>query len=217
MSRYETDEEQWESIKQWWKENGKQIVLAVIVALAGVTGWNYWQQMQYSKAVNASSTFELLQTKFQQGQFQDVAREVQKLKTEQPDSPYAAGAAFLLATYLYEDKHDFQGALSQLDWVAEHVPEAAMKDIAQLRAARILIDQKNYTEAQLRLQKVAVARLAEESQALYHYVEGELALAEGDLARARKAFDQVLNNPKVDAGLKQLAQLQRDDLTEQKP
>ncbi|HID00266.1 MAG TPA: tetratricopeptide repeat protein, partial [Piscirickettsiaceae bacterium] len=39
MSRYETDEEQWEAIKQWWKENGKLIVLAAIVGVGAVTGW----------------------------------------------------------------------------------------------------------------------------------------------------------------------------------
>ncbi|HIQ40770.1 MAG TPA: tetratricopeptide repeat protein, partial [Sulfurivirga caldicuralii] len=67
MSRYETDEEQWEAIKQWWKENGKLIVLAAIVGVGAVTGWNMWQQNQYQKAVLASSTFELLQLKYQQG------------------------------------------------------------------------------------------------------------------------------------------------------
>ncbi len=215
MSRYETDEEQWEAIKRWWQENGKQVMLAIIVALAAVTGWNYWQKVQYAKAVNASATFEILQMKAAQGQFKDVAREARKLITERPDSPYASGAALLLATWLADEKKDLKGALEQLDWVVEHAPEAGMKDVAQLRAARLLADAKRFDEAQARLKQVAVAGLAPQSKALYDYVRGEIALFKGDLDAARAAFAAVQANTAADVGLKQLAQLQLDDLTKE--
>ncbi len=214
MSRYETDEEQWEAIKRWWQENGKQVLLAIIVALAAVTGWNYWQKVQYAKAVNASATFEILQMKAAQGQFKDVARDARKLMAEHPDSPYASGAALLLASWLSDEKKDLKGALEQLDWVAEHAPEAGMKAIAHLRAARLLADAKRFDEAQAQLKHIAVAGLAPESRALYDYVRGEIALYQGDLKAARDAFVAVQNNDKADVGLKQLAQLQLDDLTE---
>jgi predicted negative regulator of RcsB-dependent stress response len=214
MSRYETDEEQWEAIKRWWHENGKQLLLAVIVTLAAVTGWNYWQQVQYAKAVNASATFEILQMKAAQGQFKEVAREARKLMAEHPESPYASGAALLLATWLYDEQRDLKGALEQLTWVSEHAPETGMKDIAHLRAARLLADARQFDEAQAQLKHVAVAGLAPESRALYDYVRGEIALFKGDLKAAREAFAAVQTNDKADVGLKQLAQLQLDDLTE---
>jgi len=216
MSRYETDEEQWEAVKRWWQENGRQVLLAVIVALAAVTGWNYWQKVQYGKAVNASATFEILQMKAAQGQFKDVAREARRLMTEQADSPYASGAALLLASWLAQEKKDLKGALETLDWVATHAPEAAMKDIARLRAARLLADAKRFDEAQARLGQVAVAGLAPRSRALYDYVRGEIALFKGDLKTARAAFAAVQANREADAGLRQLTQLQLDDLTEER-
>ncbi len=213
MSRYETDEEQWEAIKRWWQENGKSIMLAAVIGIGGVAGWNWWQQAQYQKALVASSTFELLQLKYQQGQFKDVAREVHRLQTEQPDSPYASGATFLLASWLATEKKDLKGALEQLDWVVAHAPEAAMKDMAHLRAARLLADAGQFKQARARLERVVPVALSPEGRGLYDYVRGEIALFHGDQARARAAFQAVLDNQAADAGLKQLAQLQLDDLT----
>lgn len=213
MSRYETDEEQWEAIKQWWKENGKLIVLAAIVGIGAVAGWNMWQQNQYQKAVLASSTFELLQMKYQQGAFKEVAREAHKLQADDPDSPYASGAAFLLASWLATEKQDLKGAIEQLDWVVAHTPEPAMKDVAHLRAARLLADAKQFEQAKARLSRVVPAGLAPAAKGLYDYVTGEIALFHGDLAMARQAFQAVLDNERADPGLKQLAQLQLDDLT----
>ena len=213
MSRYETDDEQLETIKQWWRENGKQLILAAVVAVGGVLSWNYYQQLQHTQAVHASSTFELLQLKAQQGAFQEVAREAEKLKAEYPDSPYASGAALLLATYFYEKKQDVKAALSQLNWAIAHAPEAGMKAVAQLRSARILADQRQFDQAQTYLKQVGKAKLPEAGQALYAYVEGELALFKGEHAAARSAFEKVLTYAQADAGLKQLAQLQLDDLT----
>ncbi len=213
MSRYETDEEQWEAIKRWWQENGKSIMLAAVLGIGAVAGWNWWQQHQYQKAVLASSTFELLQLKYQQGQFKDVAREAHKLETEQPDSPYASGAAFLMASWLATEKKDLEGALTQLDWVVEHAPEAAMKDVAQLRAARLLADAKAFEQAQARLSRVVPAGLPPAAKGLYDYVTGEVALFHGELAKARQAFKAVVENKSADPGLQQLAQLQLDDLT----
>ena len=41
MAEHLTDEQQFESLKQWWKENGMQLVLLVVLA---VGGWYAWQQ-----------------------------------------------------------------------------------------------------------------------------------------------------------------------------
>ena len=213
MSRYETDEEQWEAIKQWWKDNGKSIVLTVAITLAAVSGWKWWQTQQLNKALHASGTFELLQLKAQSGQFEEVAREAERLKTEQPDSPYASGAALLLGRYFAERKHDAAKAAEQFNWVVEHAPEAAMKDVAHLRLARLYADQKQFDKALVELNRVPQTGLPKAEQALYQYVAGEVALLKGDRAAARAAFEKVLELTDAQ-DLKQLAQLQLDDLAD---
>ncbi|MEX2327847.1 MAG: tetratricopeptide repeat protein, partial [Pseudomonadales bacterium] len=38
----ETDEEQIEAIKKWWDENGKSILIGIVLALGGVFGYQAW-------------------------------------------------------------------------------------------------------------------------------------------------------------------------------
>ncbi|HID00821.1 MAG TPA: tetratricopeptide repeat protein, partial [Piscirickettsiaceae bacterium] len=67
--------------------------------------------------------------------------------------------------------------------------------------------------AKARLSRVTPVNLAPVAKGLYDYVAGEIALFQGELAQARQAFQAVLDNERADPGLKQLAQLQLDDLT----
>ncbi|GAL21617.1 Mlr7403 protein [Vibrio maritimus] len=63
MELYDSEEQQVEAIKDWWKENGKAVVLGVVVGLGGLFGWRYYQDSvvqaqeaaseQYSKAVES--------------------------------------------------------------------------------------------------------------------------------------------------------------------
>ena len=87
MSRYDTEEEQVEAIKTWWKKNGTQLLTAILVVVLAVSGWRYWTNTQYVNSVNASSINELLQANYQQGSFGEVSREALKLMQEQPESP----------------------------------------------------------------------------------------------------------------------------------
>jgi len=50
VAEHLTDEQQLESLKQWWKENGIQLVL--IIALS-VGSWYAWQQWQGNKKARA--------------------------------------------------------------------------------------------------------------------------------------------------------------------
>ena len=216
MSRYETDEEQWEAIKRWWKENGTQVILAVVVAIAATAGWRYYQGVQYARAAQASSTFEVLKLQAQLGKFDEVAREAHKLMTEQPDSPYAAGAALLLAQWHYEKKHQLKEALEALQWVTTRAQEPGMKMVAQVRGARMLADAGQYDKAEQWLKPVEKDALALETRSLYDYVQGEIALFRQDVPAARAAFQRVVDNGRAHEGLLQLAKLQLKDLAEEK-
>ncbi len=43
MSEMRTEEEQVEALKDWWKENGRSLLLGVALALAIVFGWKGWE------------------------------------------------------------------------------------------------------------------------------------------------------------------------------
>lgn len=212
MSRYDTEEEQVEAIKSWWKKNGTQVLSLLLVGVIAISGWRYWTNTQYVESANASSLFELLQINMQKGTFGEVSREALKLIQEQPDSPYAAGAALLYAKYSL-DKGDTDAALQQFKWVAESAKDAQLKNSAQLSIARVYVDQKAFDEANKSLSILAKANLQGAEKATFDYVSGLVALAQSKNEDAFAAFKNVTINAKAEKNLIGLAQIQLDDLS----
>ncbi len=54
MDAYRTEEEQVEALKAWWDENGRSIVVAIVIALAAGFGWQGWKSQQEGQAEAAS-------------------------------------------------------------------------------------------------------------------------------------------------------------------
>ena len=57
MEVYETEEQQVEAIKSWWKENGKAVVLGAVIGLGGLYGWRYYQGEIQSAKEQASEAY----------------------------------------------------------------------------------------------------------------------------------------------------------------
>ena len=43
MDTYRTEEEQVEAIRHWWDENGRSIIISIVLALAAGFGWQAWK------------------------------------------------------------------------------------------------------------------------------------------------------------------------------
>ena len=211
MSRYETEEEQVEAFKNWWNKNGTQVLSAILVVVVAVAGWRYYTNTQYVNSVNASSMYELLVSHSQQGTFGEVSREALKLMQEQPESPYAAGAALLHASFNLE-KGEAEEAKTHLNWVLANSTDQAMKATAMLRLARVMADQQDFAGAQSQLQSLQAMKLNGTQQGSLDYVTGLVALQQSDREAAYSAFEKVVNNPDTEQNLLGLAQIQLDDL-----
>ena len=211
MSRYETEEEQVEAIKAWWKKNGTSLLASVLVFVVAFTGWRYWNNYNQVQAVNASSMFEVMQLNMQQGSFGEVSRDALKLMQEQPESPYASAAAMLLAKYSFS-KGEFDEAMQHLKWVDAHAKDAVLKDTAKMRLARLLADQKQFDEAQQVMDQVKATQLNAAAKSQFDYILGVIALEKSDIELAIEAFKNVIENEAASKTLKGLAQIQLDDL-----
>lgn len=212
MSRFETEEEQIDAIKSWWKKNGTALLTGVLVVVVAVSGWRYWQNSQFVASANASATFEVLQNRALQGNFGEVAREALKLMNENPESPYATAAALMHAKYDIE-KGDLEKAKENLQWAIDHSPSIELQSIAQMRLARLLAQQAEYTQAENLLGSIA---LAEQTalKADIDYLKGLLALSQQDNEQALQWFQAVLTNEQTDDNLRGLAEIQLADLTQ---
>ena len=214
MSEMRTEEEQVEALKDWWKENGKSILVAVVVALSGVFGWKAWLQQQENTAEAASIGYQNL--------LDSVALSISKpddetlvttsehiatgLKAEFDSSEYARFAALLMAK-VYADQGKYEDVLKELDWVLAHKPSEEMRNIALLRKARVYLAQGESQKGLNELKSLTHDAFAAEKNEL----EGDLQVLAGNKSEARAAYQRAIessqaqSNPLLTIKLEDLA------------
>jgi len=217
MATYDLEEqEQLDELKTWWKMYGNLvtgIVVALALAVVAWQGWNWWQRQQ---AVQASAVFSGLQT----AAAQKDAKRARELAGELIDKYSAtayAGMGALLAARVQLDAGDARNARVQLAWAAESAKDPGLRELARLRLAAVMLDEKAYDDA--------IKQLAAEPAAAFgpRFAElrGDVFAAQGNAAEARNAYDAAL--AKFDAlvkddearqrgGYREIVQAKRDSL-----
>ena len=61
MADYETEEQQVEALKNWWKENGTAVITGAALGIAALSGWRGWEWYQEKQAKEASDMFANVQ------------------------------------------------------------------------------------------------------------------------------------------------------------
>lgn len=217
MATYDLEEqEQLAELKAWWRQYGNLVtwvLLAVSLSLAGWQGWNWYQRQQ---AAQASAIFNVLQGAAAERDLQKVKTATGEILEKFGSSAYAPMAA-LVAGKVAFDSGDLKTAKAQLGWAADHA-EGELKDVARLRLASVLLDEKAFDEA-LKL----VAQPQNKSfDALYADLRGDILLAQGKRAEAKAAYQAALQKKsdnatesKADArstGFKEVIQQKLDTL-----
>ena len=140
------EQEQIDELKSWWSEYGNLVILAAVaaaLAVAGVQGWRYYRYNQALAAVTLYEQLERAERAGDRGKVRDIAASI---VADYGATPYATFAALSAARASFEGG-DLAGAKSHLQWVMAHAREDEIKDVARLRLAGVLLDEKNYAEA----------------------------------------------------------------------
>ncbi|HQN65352.1 MAG TPA: tetratricopeptide repeat protein [Methylophilus sp.] len=186
------EQEQLDEFKAWWKKNGKLVTNAVIAALLVYVAWQGYQYWQNKKATEASDIYQAL-TLLDAGKVAEMKAQANKLMDGYSSTPYAGRAAVLLAKAEFANK-DSKPAKSDLQWAIDHAKEDAIKAIASLQLAGILLEEKDYEAAH----KVLDAKIDAGFTGLRDEMKGNVYLAQGKQAEAKQAFESALSN--LDAG-----------------
>ena len=191
MAAYDLEEqEQLDTIKTWWKMYGNLVTLTVTLAALMVLAWQGWNWWQNKQAVQASNIYGGVQLAVSQKDAKR-ARELAGELIDQYGRTTYAGLAALLSAKALVDSGDTKSAQAQLTWAADNARDNSLKEIARLRLATVLLDEKSYDEALKRLTPDPAPSL----QARYSEVRGDILLAQGKRPEAKAAYE---------AGLKQL-------------
>jgi|WetSurMetagenome_2_1015567.scaffolds.fasta_scaffold56425_2 predicted negative regulator of RcsB-dependent stress response len=216
MATYDLEEqEQLEELKTWWTMHGNTVTAVILAGAIGVVGWQGWNWWQRSQSAQAAQLYGGVQQALVQ---QDVKR-ARLLSGELIDkysSTAYAGMAALMSGKALAETGDLKSAQAQFSWAAEHAKDPGLRDIARLRQALALADEKSYDEA---LKLLAVPP-AQSFSARFLEVRGDILATQGKGDEARKAYDEALkalDDSRKAAGLpagpyREILQAKRDAL-----
>ena len=203
MASYESDEEQIEALKNWWKENGNSLLMGVVIVLVVLFGSRQWQGAQLATAEEASELYDsifqlsaLNQTSvITESTIAELESSNEQLRSDYTDSIYARYGALIMAS-MYVNQEAYEQAANELNWVLDNPDLGFMKSAeeelfltARLRLARVRLAQGMAQEALDLVTAVEPGGL----EAGYSEVQGDAYLQLGQAEQARSAYQRALS------------------------
>ncbi|MDH3901273.1 MAG: tetratricopeptide repeat protein [Gammaproteobacteria bacterium] len=208
MDIHETEEQQVEALKKWWKDNGSSIITGILLGLAVVFAGKSWLAYQERQSQLASDIYT--------GMMAALANEKETVVTEQagilianyPDTPYAPIAALALAK-LRLANGDLAAARTQLQWALDNAGSGVLRQTVRLRLAHVMVAEGDLDAAEALLVDVVPDAAF---VPLYADLRGDIQLARGNIGDARDEYAQALTLMNPNAPGRQLLQLKHDDI-----
>ncbi|MEM7250907.1 MAG: tetratricopeptide repeat protein [Pseudomonadota bacterium] len=207
MELYDSEQEQVDAIKKWWKENGTTTIVGIVLGLGAVVGWTGWQEYQQRQAESASTLFEDQRVATRENDYEKSATLAAQLAEEHGSSTYATLGALLMAKLAY-DSGQLDDARRQYQWVIEKSDNPGMVSTARLRLAKLNLSAGDADGALTLLNNADPGTFAASADE----IKGDAYLVKGDAEQARAAYERALNEGEPNATVRQRLQMKLDDL-----
>jgi len=206
VDAYKTDEEQAESIKRWFRENGLSLVTGLMLGLAVLFGFKSWTEYGQRNAEAASNLF--VQFTMAAAQETETAVKVyDELIKGFSGSEYAVLASLQMAKLRLDD-NDVTASQAHLQWALEHAKLDGLKHTARLRLARL-----NLSAGDADAADKLVAGINDPSYTvLYEELRGDIARTRGDMTAAHAAYERALAALPASQTGRALIEAKRDDV-----
>lgn len=196
-----------EKLRTWWKSYGNALILGIVLGSSALGGLKYWQHYQATKTEAASQLYEQLLQNFQLRAAAKIDESGNTLMQEYASTPYAGKAALVLAKLRF-DGNDLKAARQHLQWAADNAKEDAVRHVARLRLARLLLDQGELDAAL----ELANAKTQGGFEADYLEIKGDVLAAKGRGSEARAAYRAALEQLAKESPYRQVLAMKLDDL-----
>jgi len=190
--QYETEEQQVEAMKAWWNENGRAVILGIVIGALLVGAWMWWKRHQENVAVAASDNFSHTLEAVQKGEHDKVPDLVKAAKEDHAGTLYSAYTAMAAARSAIE-QGDLETAATHLQWVADNSELDEVGIIARVRLARVKAAQDDAAGGL----GVLPEKYADVFTHLVEEVRGDLHVAAGDADAAKTAYQAALDSGKA--------------------
>lgn len=182
----ETEEQQVEQIKAFWKEHGKGIVAGLVIGFALFYGWRYYDAQTLAKQEALSEQYEEVVAQLE-ANGAEALESAKSFVSEASGSTYATLAAFEVARKA-AGAGDLAAAITALE-TAQANAQGALKHVASVRLARLQLAQENYDAALTALDQVAQVEGFKVKAA---ELRGDVLMAQGDTEGARQAYENAI-------------------------
>ena len=182
------EEQEINQLKDWWKENGKAIIVAFVLGVGGMFGWRYWQVYQTNQIIEASVGYEALVYGAEQN---SAAQKVKLTEFVQANSK----TSYAVFALLNEAKNavalkDFIAASTALEQALAQSQDEILTSLAAVRLSAVQFQSGQLDNALSTLNQVKSASF----NARKALLSGDIQLAKGDQAAAKSSFEQALQN-----------------------
>ncbi len=207
MDYYESEKEQLEAIKSWWKDNGRVVVVGLVLGLGGIFGWTTWQGYAKAQAEKASITYEQLVNWASAQDYERADELAEVLMRDYPNSAYAA-----LGSLIRANSAVAQGRLDEargyLRWTLDNARQPALKHLATLRLARLAYDQADFEGALALLDAGGPGTLG----AAFEEARGDIMAAQRRVDEAQRHYRQAMDDPRLSPTSRERLSMKLDDL-----
>ena len=183
MAHYDLEEqEQLAQLKAWWQTYGNMISTAALILALAALAYNTFNWFQNKNAAEAAAIYQQFNAALTAKDSARVASLAGELIDKYPSQSYATLAAMEAGAFSFNNA-DKKTAQMQLTWAAEKGSND-FKDVAQLRLANFLLNEKELDKA---LQTLGTPQNARFAPAFFD-LKGDIYLAKNDAQNALTAW-----------------------------
>ena len=206
MSNFETEDQQVEDLKKWWKENGKVVIIGAVLGFGAILGGRMYMSHLETQRMEASIAFERMSMALQQQQPETALTSGEQIVMTYPNTPYAAMASLALAK-IRIDKGELEIARNRLQWIIDHEHQPDIVHVARLNLARVLLAEAKPDLALALLDNVDM----EAYTPIYQELRGDIYLSRHQPEQARAAYAAALEASDENDD-REVLQMKLDDL-----
>jgi predicted negative regulator of RcsB-dependent stress response len=192
VDEYMNEQEQWEFVRSWVRQNILWVVAGVALAGGGLWGWQAFQAHKEAELVAAGDQYQKLVDAFGKNDRATVVALADKLSAEHPHTGYAEQGQ-LAAARMQVENNELAAAETRLIQVRDSTADHELALIVRMRIARLQIEQHQADAALATLAAAEPGAFA----ARFAEVRGDALLAKGDRDGALKAYREAQGNAPV--------------------
>lgn len=181
------EQEQVDSLKRFWAENGKSLIGGVLVVLVAFFGYQSWMANKNSAAEAASAEYMSMIDSLSASRLEAASEYGSRIIGSYADTAYAPLSALVMARIKLE-QGDSVTARAHLNWAISHSDMPEIQNIARIRLAALLLDDGLADQALATLEKVKASYVASRRDE----VLGDIYVSLNQTDKAQKAYKDAL-------------------------